>query len=154
MGATQDAITSGIFRRAMRVDRIKPFPGTKKIGIVIRTSSMEHETIKYLLELAERHNGKFSITNDRTGRQLFSAMIVVEDDPKAQVNVKKPTDSASPPPNPCPECARIHRRFASGKVVRLESQIPELVRFKSESSPDAEFYLHLYCAETLQLLSK
>jgi len=163
MSKVRDEIVAAIYKRAMRVDRIKTFPGTKKIGIVIRTGRLEHDTIKYLMELAEAYKGKFSISTDRTGRQLFSAMIVLEDDPKA---APPPKAAPEPPPTPgassrdaCQECARIYTSFAfdADRKVQstkpIESPIPDMVKFKvSELGGGSEFYLHPECAELLKLI--
>jgi len=170
MSKVKDEIVAAIYKRAMRVDRIKTFPGTKKIGIVIRTGRLEHETIRYLIDLAEAYKGKFSISTDRTGRQLFSAMIVLEDDPRA---APPPKAAPEPPPTPgvssrdaCQECARIYTRFAFDadrrihKVIQVDSPIPDMVKFKGtfvreggEPGVGSEFYLHAECAELLKLIS-
>jgi len=166
MSKVKEEVVAAIYKRAMRVDRIKTFPGTKKIGIVIRTGRLEHDTIKYLMELAEAYKGKFSISTDRTGRQLFSAMIVLEDDPKAAPPPKVAPEPPPPPTpgvfshDPCQECSRIYARFgfdADRKVQKtkpIESPIPDMVKFKvSELGGGAEFYLHPECAELLKLIS-
>lgn len=165
MSRLKDEITAAIYKRAMRVDRVKTFPGTKKIGIVIRTARLEHDTIKYLLDLSDKYQGKFSISTDRTGRQMFSAMIVIEDDPKAAMAPFKGTQDSKPlpssaPGDPCPECARIYKRFgydADKKVLSvatLESPIPDMVKFKvSELGGGSEFFLHPECAELLKLIA-
>lgn len=154
MGKVKDAVVAGIYKMAMRVDRTKTFPGTKDIGIIIRTGRLEHSTIKYLIALAEEFNGKFSVTTDRTGRQMFSAMIVFEDDPKAKLPLKKHEEDRprTASDDPCQECTRIYKRFGVEKCSKVDSPIPEMVKFKSESTGGFEFYLHPYCADMMKLL--
>lgn len=155
MGKRKDAIVAGIYRLAMRVDRTKSFPGTKTIGIIIRTVRLEHDTIRNLITLAEANQGRFSVTTDRSGRQTFSPMIVFEDDTKPQFGQPakeepKPIDVKD---TPCPECARIVKDFGPLTVyTKVGSPIPDLLKFQKDPEGHSALYLHPYCADLLGLL--